>query len=156
MKFSNNEEKFVKYFFLWSFICIANAATGFIIAKGMSYNISAMLLVVFIYILFFSFLACTDFYEKLKTYTIIYRSVFIGYIINAAIYPMHEFFGVLSYNIMRRSWGGSADFITTFFMTFLMGLFLNIMGFVVIFLTYFAQRLFLKLFSRCFSKNINS
>ena len=80
--------KFVKSDLLWLSICVANAVVGALYGTLCGFHKGAMLIGVSVFVVIFLSLSHTGFLDRLKTSTVLYRSVIIGFFVNALLFPI--------------------------------------------------------------------
>lgn len=147
--------KFKKSDLLWLSICLANAAIGSIYGTLCGFHKGAMLIGVSVFILIFLSLSNAGFLDRLKKRDILYRSVIIGYFVNAILLPLHIFAGIFSVYALESIIGMlgikelyETDFLSTLLITFTMGVSLNLLAAAVITAVYLFQRLIIVLVTK--------
>ncbi len=139
--------KIIKYLLLWTLISWINGIYPFNIALSSHYNITAMVLVIFIFGSGLTIFSLSGKIERIKQENrVFYRSIWIGYFLNGASFTIHLPLGILSIEVSKRMFNViSHDFVSTFLITFLMGVLLNIIAIILIALVYYCQVGFIKL-----------
>lgn len=139
--------KFVKSDLLWLSICLANAAIGSIYGTLCGFHKGAMLIGVSVFVVIFLSLSHTGFLDRLKTNTVLYRSVIIGFFVNALLFPIHVILGISSVYAIESAVSMlgikelyETDFVSTLLITITMGVGLNLLAVAVIALVYLIQR----------------
>lgn len=146
----------LKMFLIWSFICGINSVIGFSFAYG-SYDLAAMILVVSLFAIGFTFFSFTNKYESIRKNKVLFRSMWIGYILNAFLFHLHFFIGLSSLAAVEViGFNNEKEFAATFLTTIIMGFLLNIAAFLFISAIYYCQVLYFVISNRLFRKNQNS
>ncbi|MBN2435177.1 MAG: hypothetical protein JXK07_07930 [Spirochaetes bacterium] len=133
---------------LWLSICVANAAVGSVLGIALEFNKAAMSLGVVVFVMLFLCLSRTGFYNRLIQNVVLYRSIIMGYFINALLFPLHIYSGCAAAIVIDKSGRllglkniSNTDFFQTLLMTLITGICLNIIAAFVIAIVYYLQKL---------------
>ncbi len=145
--FTTSYKKISIYFLLWSLISWINGIFPFNIALKSHYNVLAMILVILIFSLGLTLFSLSKRIETVKKENrVLFRSIWIGYILTATSFVIHLPLGIISIEVTKRMFNAiNHDFVSTFFITFLMGVLLNIIAIIFVALVYYCQMGFIKL-----------
>ncbi len=143
-------EKVVRRFLLWAVLCSVCAAPSFIWAAS-QYDVAAMLVGVFLFVVLYTVATCTPHFERLRDRPFVRRTLHIGYGTRlglSIVFPLGMALdlipGALSARIVDSLVVNETGFAGTLLTTVIQGAFLNAILGVFMLIVFGLQRAFMK------------
>lgn len=133
---------FTRYFVIWICIAVLNAAYSFIVAVSVKFPVYPMALIVFMFAAGLALFTQTNQFRRIKNNRELYRSVWIGYVLNAAVVPAHMFTGIAAVTIVENVFGTTKTILATLGITTLQGIFLNISSIILVLFIFITQKVY--------------